>query len=61
MRTIKLSNKTLYGYGIGNMGYGMALQAMTTYLVFFRYEHFEDARLRFGLDHKHQCHLGCVQ
>lgn len=31
----KISNKTVYGYGLGNLGYGMVLQAMTTYLVFF--------------------------
>lgn len=30
-----LNQKTLYGYGVGNLGYGMILQAMTTYLVFF--------------------------
>lgn len=30
-----LNQKTLYGYGVGNLGYGMVLQAMTTYLVFF--------------------------
>ncbi len=30
-----LGNKELYGYGIGNLGYGMILQAVTTYLVFF--------------------------
>lgn len=30
-----LDKKTLYGYGVGNLGYGMVLQAMTTYLVFF--------------------------
>jgi len=32
---IKLSNKTLYGYGVGNLGYGMILQALTTYFLFF--------------------------
>jgi len=32
---IKLTNYSLYGYGIGNLGYGMILQAMTTYLLFF--------------------------
>lgn len=30
-----LNKKTIYGYGLGNLGYGMVLQAMTTYLVFF--------------------------
>ena len=30
-----LNQKSLYGYGVGNLGYGMILQAMTTYLVFF--------------------------
>jgi len=31
----RLKFGTLYGYGIGNLGYGMILQAMTIYLVFF--------------------------
>jgi len=30
-----LNRKTLLGYGVGNLGYGMVLQAMTIYLVFF--------------------------
>lgn len=34
-KDIKLTNYSLYGYGIGNLGYGMILQAMTTYLLFF--------------------------
>lgn len=34
-KKLVLTNKTLYGYGVGNFGYGMVLQAITTYLVFF--------------------------
>ncbi len=34
-RQMKLTTKSLYGYGVGNLGYGMILQAMTTYLLFF--------------------------
>lgn len=30
-----LRNKVLYGYGIGNLGYGMVLQAISTYLLYF--------------------------
>jgi len=31
----RINNKSIYGYGLGNLGYGMILQAMTTYLIFF--------------------------
>jgi len=35
MERPRLNTKTLYGYGIGNLGFAMVFQAMTTYLVFF--------------------------